>query len=101
MNFFNGFLRVVIAMISGVVAYLLIESKIVFSFLGDQSSGNGYLIVAFLSGFSERFIPNIMNTWSSKGNGKTQADYVRPSVSERGKQDQERSKRKAETQDEA
>jgi hypothetical protein len=89
-NAFNGFLRLVIAMISGAVAYLLIESKIVFSFLGDQSTGSGYLIVAFLSGFSERFVPNLMKQWDSGPEGKAHAEPARSNVAVGSERDTEK-----------
>jgi hypothetical protein len=66
-NAFYGALRVFIAMIAGVIMLFLIESKIALSFLQDPAaSPNGYSIAAFLSGFSEMLVPNLMKKMDEK-----------------------------------
>ena len=48
--------RVLVAMIAGVVATLLIRAGAVLSFLQQNDAFSGFLLVCFLSGFSERFV---------------------------------------------
>ena len=67
-NWFYGALRITIALISGVAANLLVESKFVFAFLKDLSNPTGYLVAAFFSGFSEMFIPNVLTQLNNQQN---------------------------------
>jgi len=76
-NAFVGCLRIVIALISGTVAYLLVESKIVFAFLGDQTDGYGFLVVPFMAGFVESFVPNVLKQMDTKHSGNANADPTR------------------------
>lgn len=55
-NALYGAVRVVVAMIAGVVAALLIRTGAVLSFLQQQDALSGFLVACFLSGFSERFV---------------------------------------------
>ena len=55
-NVLYGAVRVVVAMIAGVVATLLIRTGAVLSFLQEKDAFSGFLLVCFLSGFSERFV---------------------------------------------
>ena len=60
-NGFYGALRVTIASIAGVVMLFLIESGFALAFLKtSQDPAYGFTIAAFLSGFSEMLVPNIM-----------------------------------------
>lgn len=56
-----GGLRIVIAMISGVAVYYLIESNFFLAFLGDLNNINAMYVAFFLSGFSEKLIPNLLD----------------------------------------
>ncbi len=60
-NALYGALRILIAMISGVMVVFLIEGKVLFAFLKESSSAVGFMIAAFAAGFSEKLIPNIMH----------------------------------------
>jgi hypothetical protein len=60
-NAFYGALRVAIAIVAGVVSLFLIESGFVFAFLRDSPSNSyAFALAAFLSGFSEMYVPNIL-----------------------------------------
>jgi hypothetical protein len=65
-NALYGSLRILMAMISGVIVYFLIEERIVLAFLKDTSDINGFIIASFISGFSEKLIPNLMNHIEAK-----------------------------------
>jgi hypothetical protein len=66
-NMGYGSLRIVIAIIAGVVSLFLIESGVVFAFLKEsESSHYGFAIAAFLSGFSEMYVPNAMKKLADK-----------------------------------
>jgi hypothetical protein len=60
LNFFSGITRIVIAMICGVILYFLIQAEFVFSFIKHGQESYGYIIVFFLSGFSEKLVPNLL-----------------------------------------
>jgi hypothetical protein len=57
---FYGATRIMIAIISGVIAYFLVDSKILFAFIKDTNNIHAFYVVFFLAGFSEKLIPNIM-----------------------------------------
>jgi len=60
-NCFYGSIRTLIAMIAGVVVFFMIESGFALSFLKiSPNTPYAYLIAAFLSGFSEMLVPNLM-----------------------------------------
>ena len=62
-NYLYGVLRIIIAMIAGVVMLFLIESGVALAFLKDVKDvpyGYGYLVASFLAGFSEMVVPNII-----------------------------------------
>jgi hypothetical protein len=59
-NMGYGGIRIVIAIISGVVIYFLVETKVVFGFLKDAPNLYGLIVVAFVTGFSESLIPNLV-----------------------------------------
>jgi hypothetical protein len=65
-NVLYGALRVVVAMIAGLVATLLIRTGAVLSFLQKKDAFSGFLLVCFLSGFSERFVYKALKTSSDK-----------------------------------
>ena len=65
-----GFVRIMIAMISGVIIYFLIEGKVAFAFLKDTQNLNAYYIAFFVSGFSEKLISNLMFDFGNKGNSQ-------------------------------
>jgi hypothetical protein len=69
-TFFYGALRVLIAMIAGVIILFLIESKFALTFLKDPAaSPYGFAIAAFLSGFSEMLVPNLMKKMEDQSTG--------------------------------
>jgi len=60
-NMLYGGLRILIAIISGIIVVFFIESRIVLPFLKDTSNVFGFIIVAFFAGFSEKLVPNLMH----------------------------------------
>lgn len=56
-----GALRIVISIISGVIIYFLIQTRILLAFLKDASDVNGLIIVSVVAGFSEKLVPNLMS----------------------------------------
>lgn len=60
LNFLSGMSRIVIAMICGIILYYLIQAEFVFSFIKHSQDSYGYGIVFFLSGFSEKLVPNLL-----------------------------------------
>jgi hypothetical protein len=58
-NMTYGAFRIVIAMIAGIIVCFLIEAGVIFSFLKGTPELNGFIIASFLSGFSEKLIPNL------------------------------------------
>ena len=59
-NAVYGALRILIAMICGVVVLFLVEAKILFAFLKETADANGFMIASFVAGFSETLVPNVM-----------------------------------------
>lgn len=55
-----GSIRILIAMFSGLIMYVLLKSELIFPKLGD--TGNYYIIclLAIVAGFSETMIPNLL-----------------------------------------
>jgi hypothetical protein len=68
-----GFIRIVIAMISGVIVYFLIEGKVALVFLKDLQNANTFYIAFFVSGFSEKLVSNLLFDFENKG-AKTDSD---------------------------
>ena len=61
-NFITGLSRILISMIASYFIYLALKSNIIFGMI-NQSSNNIYSFLTFglVSGFSETFVPNIIN----------------------------------------
>jgi hypothetical protein len=51
-----GSLRLVLALLAGVVAVLMINTGVALSFLTEHNEFGGILLACFLAGFSERLI---------------------------------------------
>lgn len=60
-NMLYGGVRILIAIISGIIIIFFIEAKILLSFLKDGSNVFGFIIAAFFAGFSEKLVPNLMD----------------------------------------
>lgn len=60
LNLFNGVVRILIAIICGVILYFLIQAEFVLSIIKHDQEAYGYIIVFFLSGFSEKLVPNLL-----------------------------------------
>lgn len=58
-NMMYGAFRIVIAIITGIIVCFLIEAGVIFAFLKGTPELNGFIIASFLSGFSEKLIPNL------------------------------------------
>lgn len=59
LHYINGISRIIIGMLSGLFMALLIESGILFSFAINNHLA--ILVFAFISGYSESFVPNIIS----------------------------------------
>lgn len=67
LHFLEVFSKFLVAAICGAVSLVLIRSNISPEFVKViKADFNGILIVGFLSGFSERFIPNIISSYGDK-----------------------------------
>ena len=66
-----GFIRIVIAMISGVAVYYLIESNIALTFIKDLNNINAFYAVFFIAGFVEKLVSNLMLDFEGKTKSKT------------------------------
>ncbi len=77
-QFFYGSIRILTTMFSGLIVYILIQSKLIFPVLMENGNGYAIAIIAFLSGFSETFLPNLLKQVENKGqegdNQKTKPD---------------------------
>ena len=65
-NFLYGGMRIVIAVISGVVMTFLVRSGIALAFLQKPDTLDGFFIATFLSGFSEKLVPNLLSGLGTK-----------------------------------
>lgn len=70
----TGLSRVIISTLAGVLLFVMVKSNLVLGFLTDTENSNPYVILVFatVAGFSESFIPNILN--SIEKNGKNQGE---------------------------
>ncbi|HEU4597606.1 MAG TPA: hypothetical protein VFS10_20935 [Pyrinomonadaceae bacterium] len=66
-NFIYGAVRIFIAMICGLIVCFLIEMKLILAFVADSPQLSGFVIAAFLSGFSEKLVPNVLQGLEKKG----------------------------------
>ncbi|MBP2605494.1 hypothetical protein [Acinetobacter calcoaceticus] len=63
MYFLYGLERNIIAVIAGLACFVLLSSEIIFSNIKDGNTGIFFMMsICFFSGFSEKFIPNALNT---------------------------------------
>jgi hypothetical protein len=60
-NLVYGALRVVVAMICGVLIYFLIKGDFLLGFMKRDSDISGFILASFLSGFSEKLVPNLFD----------------------------------------
>ncbi len=58
MTMLYGGLRVVIAVLTGFVTTLMVQTGVVLSFLKEQNAYGGFLLACFLGGYSERWVSN-------------------------------------------
>jgi membrane-associated HD superfamily phosphohydrolase len=65
-QFFYGGIRILTAMLSGLIVYILIQSDLVLPMLNDGDNSYTIAIIAFLSGFSETFLPNLLKQIDNK-----------------------------------
>ena len=66
-NAIYGALRILLAMICGVVVVFLVEAKILFAFLKETSNAVGFIVASFVAGFSETLIPNVLYGLARRG----------------------------------
>lgn len=76
-QFFYGGIRILTAMFSGLIVYVLIQSKLVFPVLTEEGNGYAIAVIAFLSGFSETFLPNLLKQVENKGQ-ETNNQSIKP-----------------------
>jgi hypothetical protein len=84
LNFFNGVVRILIAMICGVILYFLIQAEFVLSIIKHDQESYGYVIVFFLSGFSEKLVPNLLTRMDQSPSGSARAKDGEPSLNKPG-----------------
>lgn len=66
-NMAAGLIRIAISMICSFFIYYVLKSEIILGIINDLSSVNDFMIaLGFISGFSETFVPNIINKVESK-----------------------------------
>lgn len=56
-----GYSRVIIAICAAVFSYFAIKSEIAFTFIAKSPDNYGLYMIAMISGFIERLVPNMMN----------------------------------------
>jgi hypothetical protein len=61
-----GFIRIIIAMISGIAVYYLIESGIALTFIKDLKNQNAFYAAFFIAGFIEKLVANLMLGFEGK-----------------------------------
>lgn len=62
MHISNGMARIVLAALSGLACYLAIKSGVVLTLLEKWDGSYAVLFFCFLSGFSEKFMPNVLSS---------------------------------------
>jgi hypothetical protein len=67
-----GASRVLVGVIASLACYTAIKAGIILSFV-EQGSGYGLLFFCLLSGFSETFVPNLLNEEDSHGTSRNKA----------------------------
>jgi hypothetical protein len=78
---FYGLIRLTIAVLSAVVVYLLIKSKLAFEPLfSEDKSRNSYILysLAVVAGFFESFVPNILRRSRERGGYALDEDLLPP-----------------------
>lgn len=60
-NAIYGALRIIVAMICGTLVYFLIQGEFLLGFMKRSPDVSGFIIVSFLSGFSEKLVPNLFS----------------------------------------
>lgn len=65
-----GFIRIAIAMISGVAVYYLIESNIALTFIKELKNINAFYAAFFIAGFIEKLVSNLMLGFEDKAKPK-------------------------------
>lgn len=61
MHISNGMARIILAALSGLACFLAIKSGVILNLLQEQSNDYDVLFFCFLSGFSEKFMPNVLS----------------------------------------
>ncbi len=62
----SGISRIAISVVAGVFVYMLIRADLLVGFVMDLDSKSGILVFAFLAGFSETLVPDILRKIESK-----------------------------------
>lgn len=74
-NMMSGALRVLIGIISSVIAYHVFHLDLIFTSFKNTNGGDfGIKLVSIIAGFSERFIPNIINNMANADTEKKVSD---------------------------
>jgi hypothetical protein len=61
----HGIFRIVIAVISGIVVVYLIRANLLLGPLNNPTSGDTFALACFLTGFSERLVPNVLKRFET------------------------------------
>ncbi len=62
----NSIIRMSIAVVAGLVSYILLKSNFINGIIEKNINNYTYYSIAILSGFSEKFIPNLLNKVEGK-----------------------------------
>jgi len=68
---FYGSTRIIIAIISGVITYFLINSKLLFAFIETSNNIHAFYVAFFIAGFCEKLIPNMMLDFDRKESSRS------------------------------
>ena len=66
-----GCSRVIIAISAAIFSYFAIKSEIAFTFIAKSPEHYGLYMIAMMSGFIERLIPNMMNNLAKNDEPKS------------------------------
>ncbi len=70
MNIALGASRVIIGIVSAILAYLLMKANLLFGVLAQGDSQYAILVLCTVAGFSETLIPNVMRSLESRQGNK-------------------------------
>lgn len=74
----HGLIRVFLGLIFGILLYIMLESNIILGFYDGENKTHLTWLLAFLAGFSERLIPEVLNSIEKNhlSSNKTKNDSI-------------------------